>query len=135
MLTSSPAMGTRLSHQPYTLPILPCTDSIWQVWLARLLAKCGTNAAHPHKWQYLKATPLSISEIGTNPESSADYESDCDTSPYSLILSEESLSLGLLEAVKMRTEILRNISTSPLKLEHVSAEHKEHIMHTILWES
>ena len=38
---------------------------------------------------------LSISEIGTKPESSTDtsYESDCDTSPYSLLLSE-ALSLG-----------------------------------------
>ena len=44
----------------------------------------------------LEAMPLSISEIGTKPESSTDtsYESDCDTPPYSLLLSEESLSLG-----------------------------------------
>ena len=80
----------------------------------------------------LESYDTELSEIGTNPESSADYESDCDTSPYSLILSEESLSLGLLKEVKMRTEILRNISTSPLKLEHVSAEHKEHIMRTTI---
>ena len=49
-LTSYPPLPpcvTKLSHQPEPLPILPCTDSIWQVWLARLHTKCGANFAHP----------------------------------------------------------------------------------------